>query len=197
MKSALGQVFLGRARDAALRIVESAKSTYVVMYQDSRHSLEKHTMPAVTIEKSVVINRPIAEVFDTATCMESCINWWTTVKEATKITPGPTAVGTEYRHISRFMGIAVEARPVITVLDAPRHFAYQSRTPNVALDMDFQFEEVEGGTKMTIKLIAQPSENIVSQTMLPLLTSAAERQFDNDMLALKEMMENGVKVKLW
>lgn len=154
-------------------------------------------MGNVTTENSVIINRPIEEVFETATCMESCINWWTMVQDAKKITPGPTSVGTEYRHLGKFMGIKVEAHPVVTVLEPPYHFAYKSDTSSADMDVDFTFEPVDGGTKMTIKMDARSNWNIVSQTMLPLVVNAAGRQFQNDMQGLKEMMENGVKVKIW
>ncbi len=154
-------------------------------------------MNPVTTEKSVIINRPIEEVFETATCMESCINWWTMIKDAKKVTPGPTAIGTEYRHTAKFMGISVESHPVVTALEAPHHFAYTSNTPSSTMDVDFTLEAVEGGTKLTIKMIAQPSGNVVTQTMLPLVVNAAGRQFGSDMEGLKDMMENGVKVKIW
>ena len=65
------------------------------------------------------------------------------------------------------------------------------------MDVDFTLEAVEGGTKLTIKMIAQPSGNVVTQTMLPLVVNAAGRQFGSDMEGLKDMMENGVKVKIW
>ena len=154
-------------------------------------------MGNVALSNSIVINRPIREVFDTATCMESCINWWTMVKEAKKVSDGPTSVGTEYRHIAKFMGISVESRPVVTKLDPPYLFAYRSGTPSSMMDVEFTFEEVEGGTKMTVSMDAEPNANVVSQIVLPLIVNGANRQFLNDMQGLKDMMESGVKVRLW
>lgn len=154
-------------------------------------------MDKITIVKEIVINRPIQEVFETATCMESCINWWTMIKEAKKVSEGPTAVGTEYRHIAKFMGVSVESRPVVTLLEPPYRFAYQSRTPTAHMDVTFMFEEVSGGTKMTIQMEADPIPNMFAQTLLPMVMNAAGRQFQSDMDTLKAMMENDVKVKVW
>lgn len=154
-------------------------------------------MGTVTTESSVVINRPIQDVFDTATCMESCINWWTIIKEAKKVTPGPTQIGTEYVHTGKFMGISVQTHPVVSAIEAPHHFAYRSSTAGADMDVSFDFAEVDGGTKMTIKMVAQPLGNRVSQALLPVLVNAAQRQFSNDMQGLKALMENDVKVRIW
>jgi hypothetical protein len=154
-------------------------------------------MATVITENTVTINRPIAEVFETATCLESCINWWTMVQDTKKITPGPTAVGTEYLHSGKFMGIKVESHPVVTVLEPPYQFAYRSETSSAIMNVEYRFESVDSGTKMTMKMVAEPIGNLVTQTMMPLVISATKRQFQNDMLSLKDMMESGVKVKVW
>ena len=154
-------------------------------------------MATLSTENTVTINRPIAEVFETATCLESCINWWTMIQDTKKITPGPTAVGTEYQHMGKFMGIGLETHPVVTMLEPPYQFAYHSETSSAIMDVEYRFESVDGGTKMTIKMVAEPVGNLVSKAMLPLVINASSRQFHNDMLALKDMMESGVKVKVW
>ena len=154
-------------------------------------------MEAITTENSIIINRPIEEVFDTATCMESCINWWTMVQEAKKITPGPIAVGTEYQHIGRYMGMTMEAHPIVSALESPHHFAYTSDTPTADMVVDYHFEPADGGTKMSMTMVANPKEGIIDEAMAGQMMDGFSRQFQSDMLNLKGMMEGGVKVKLW
>lgn len=150
-----------------------------------------------SIKKSIIINRPIDEVYDTATCLESCVNWQAMMVEAKQVTPGDKGVGTQYKHKAKFMGITVETNPVITVYEPPYHFAFANTTGVFPFEAEFTFEAVEDGTRLSITLSTQGFRNVVSELTFPVLIKAASRQYENDMAILKDMMENGVKVKVW
>ncbi len=153
-------------------------------------------MAMITTENSVIINRPIEEVFDTATCMESCVNWWTMLTEAKKVSAGPTGVGSEYHHTAKFMGVEMEARPVITVWEPAQRFAYKSDTATAEMEVAYTFEPVDGGTYFRSVMNADTKDNVISAEMLPVIAHAMARQLEDDMNVLKEMMNNGVQVKI-
>jgi len=45
-------------------------------------------------------------------------------------------------------------------------------------------------------MVAPPKGGILSQAVLPIVVNAAGREFTNDRVTLKDVMENGVKVRL-
>jgi uncharacterized protein YndB with AHSA1/START domain len=62
----------------------------------------------IRIEKSVVINRPLAEVFEYVANFEDYAQWATEVVEAKKTSEGPLGVGTTYTHFVQVLGVRAE-----------------------------------------------------------------------------------------
>ncbi|MDZ4764545.1 MAG: SRPBCC family protein, partial [Chloroflexota bacterium] len=147
------------------------------------------------IEKSIIINRPIEEVFDVATCLESCVNWQTMMIGSEKVTPGAKGVGTQYKHTAKFMGIPVITQPVITVNEPPHRFAYHNQSGAFGYEVQFNFESVADGTRFDAVLTTDSASNLIAEIAIPLLVGAASRQYDNDLSLLKGMMETGLQVK--
>ncbi len=145
---------------------------------------------------SIIIERPIDEVFSTATCLESCVNWQTFMVNAEKVSEGPVHVGSQYKHSGRFLGMTGDAFPVVTALEPPHLFAYENdgRFP---FNVEYRFESVPEGTRMTCKMYVPPGNNPIIHMAMPLLMNALSRQFTSDLQSLKEMMEAGVKVRKW
>ena len=149
-------------------------------------------MPTYT--HSVVIDRPIDEVFKNATCLKGCVNWQASVVKTEQVGEGPAQVGARYKHNIKFMGRTFEAQPIITVYDPPHHFAHKDPNASVAYETFFDFEEVPEGTRFTIRVEVEPAQSFMGRVTLPIFLNAMGRQFDSDTSMLKELLESGVTV---
>jgi uncharacterized protein YndB with AHSA1/START domain len=152
-------------------------------------------MSQQSIEKSIVINRPIEEVFDTATCLRSCVNWQASVVQAEKVSDGPTGVGTQFKHTGKFLGISFESNPVVTRYEPSRVFGY-SNGGSPQFDVLFSFEPVGEGTRFTAKVSSNNPDTVFRQIALPLVVAAMGRGIETAMHNLKDLMEANVAVKL-
>jgi hypothetical protein len=142
------------------------------------------------IVKSLVINRPIEEVYDVATCQRRCVVWQSGIVNAEKVTEGPAGVGSEYEHMSSFLGFRATNRPRITVWDPPYRFAVHSDGSASSYDVEMSFEEVEGGTRMTSTFTMEGANAMLSRFTEPLVRMGLERMTERDLNTLKELMEN-------
>ncbi len=142
------------------------------------------------IKNSVVINRPIAEVFDIATCQQRCVVWQSGMVTARKLTEGPVGVGTEYEQSSQMLGFQATNHPVITVWEPPHRFAYHSEGNRSTIDVEMSFEEVDGGTRMTVSTHMPEARDMMTRFTEPLVRQMMNRMMRNDLDNLKELMEN-------
>jgi uncharacterized protein YndB with AHSA1/START domain len=145
--------------------------------------------------QSIVINRPIEEVFDVATCQERCLVWRGPILATKKSSDGPVGVGSTYEHKVKFLGITVEAKPVITAWEPPHRAEFENRTGPVSYDSTFTFEVTEQGTKVTTRIQAKPG-GAFGHIPERLVHSAITRQHKADLEALKELLENATEIKV-
>jgi len=78
-----------------------------------------------TIERSVVIDRPIEEVFRFLHDPRNDSLWQTTLVESTQLDDGPLRIGTLVRERRRFLGVQVEMTKEITEYEPPRRSAFK------------------------------------------------------------------------
>jgi len=104
-------------------------------------------------EISVVIARPVAEVFAYVDDVSREHEWQPQLAEATQSPTGPTATGTRKRYVSHFLGKRVENTYVVTAYEPGVRIATES-TPDSALRArsEIRFEEARGGTRVTMSI---------------------------------------------
>jgi hypothetical protein len=145
------------------------------------------------VVQSVVINRPIAEVFDVATCQERCVIWRGPIVFTAKTSDGPSNVGSTYIHKVKFLGVTVEANPVITAWEPPYRAEVKNKMGLITYTSTFTCEEVEGGTKLTT-IIQAETGGALKHIPDALVHKAIMRQHAGDLQALKDMMENEIAI---
>lgn len=146
-------------------------------------------------KQSIIINRPIEEVFDVATCHERCVVWRGPIADAKKTSDGPAGVGTSYHHTLTFLGQSVAAEPVITVWDPPYRAEFENHKGPATYKSEFVCEPVEQGTKLTTGIQLEIS-GIFRHIPDVLVRQAAMRQHKSDLQALKDLLENGIEIKV-
>jgi carbon monoxide dehydrogenase subunit G len=105
---------------------------------------------AARIESAVMIARPVEEVFAFLTDLERSAKVDPTVESVEKTSEGPIGVGTTFRLRQHALGRSSDATVAFTGLERNRRVDFESRVGPLRPRMSMTFEEVEGGTRVTV-----------------------------------------------
>lgn len=140
----------------------------------------------INLKYSIVINAPIETVFTFATDPKNYTKWQGGV-DALEYENEP-AVGEQYTEVRKFMGVEMRTKLEITQLEENKVWAAATLSGPVPYSVVVTYEVVEGGTKMTTEIEAEPGG------FFKLAEGAVRKQLESgikeDSQALKEMIEN-------
>jgi uncharacterized membrane protein len=148
------------------------------------------------IEHSVVINRPVEEVFDVATCLRRCVVWRSAILASAKTSEGPVGVGTTFDQDVRVLGMTRTNTAVITAYEPPHLFAYEHVTGLNAYQARFTFQPENGGTRFTVTVDGEPHSAWLRIVPTSLLLRWIGNTIEQEMATLKMMMENEVDLEV-
>ncbi len=144
---------------------------------------------AIREELSVVIERPVEEVFAFVTDPENEPLWQSTSLETERTSGGPVGVGSTFRNTSKFLGHRVESAYEVTEMETPRKQCVKIVSGPIPGSGCYLFEPAEDGTRFTQKFDAEVGGFF--RLAEPLVARAIRRQFDADMATLKDVLEAG------
>ena len=103
------------------------------------------------VEESVVINRPLEEVFDYVADRENLPEWSSPVQEVRSETQGPLdEEGTRFTTVAKYLGRSFETSFEVIIHDPPHRHTDRSMGGPFPQEYTHIFEEVEGGkTRLT------------------------------------------------
>jgi len=127
----------------------------------------------IKAEKSMVIKRPIEEVFAYVGDQTNTPRWQSGLVEVRRLTDGPPRVGTQHAFVRRFMGRKMEA--------------FRTITGPVALEASYLFEAVAGGTKLTSRIEMDASGLV--RLAEPLIARSLKREMDAGFATLRGLLE--------
>jgi uncharacterized protein YndB with AHSA1/START domain len=140
-----------------------------------------------SIETSIVINRPIGEVFALVSDAENSPRWASQSVTYRKTATGPLGVGTTYRIVNSVMGWPVESNIVVTEYEPNQRYTIASTGGPFRFVARHIFEAVEGGTR--IHLTSQAEVSGLFRLVAPLVISLTRRQVRANYRNLKRLME--------
>ena len=109
----------------------------------------------ITVESSVVINKPVAVVFAYASNNANSPKWQAGVDSV--IEEGPSnVVGSKYTEVRKFMGQEMKSTIEVTAFVADSKFAGKVIKGPVPFEVTVTFEASGGGTKMTTRVEGEP-----------------------------------------
>ena len=147
---------------------------------------ERQEKDMATLELSIVINRPVEEVFAFASNPENTPKWSSVSSEVKITSAGPIGVGTTYRSVVTFLGRRSESEVEFTEYEPNRSFAQKTKSGPVPVENRVTFERVDGGTRVTFSSVAELGGFF--KLAEPLLVSMVKRQFEADFANLKDLM---------
>lgn len=110
----------------------------------------------IKVEKSIVINRPVADVFAYACNPANEPKWQDGVVEAHMSSGDAPAVGAEMIETRKFMGREMVSTLKVTEFETNKKFAGKVTEGPVPFEVTETFEAVDGGTKVTIQIQGEP-----------------------------------------
>ena len=101
-------------------------------------------------EASVVINRPIDEVFAYVDDIGNASQWQSYVLESEQTSEGPKGVGTTERGLMQFLGRRIEWTAEITEYEPNSKIKDKVTAGPMSIEQTLTLEPVEGGTRLTL-----------------------------------------------
>ena len=138
-------------------------------------------------ESSVVINRPVEEVFAFTTEPGNSTQWQSWLVESSKTSEGPVGVGTTGREVRRFMGLQIETTGEITEFEPNQRASVKSTSGLASMQGTWTFESVEGSTRFTT--MTELDMGGMFKLAGPVLSRMIQRQIETDVANLKDLLE--------
>jgi uncharacterized protein YndB with AHSA1/START domain len=139
-----------------------------------------------TFENTVMIARPIEDVFGFLSDLENIPKWNYAIIETRKVSEGPVGVGTTYRQV-RSVPSRSEERLEITTYDPPRQLEIRGQLGPFASRLVYALEAIPAGTRVTntVELELRGPGRLLGRVAVPRVREAVAANLGR----LKELLE--------
>lgn len=141
----------------------------------------------IKVKHSVVIDRPLAEVFAYVTDIEKMPVWSSEVEKAWKTSEGPMGKGTTFSSVAKLLGRRVENTLEVTEYEPNMKWFLKPTSGPVSGEIEFQFESVAEGTKFSVALEAETGGFF--KLGEPIVNRMLQRQYETNGATLKDLLE--------
>ncbi len=139
------------------------------------------------IEQTVVIARPVSEVFAFVASALDWPRWHSTMMEAEQTSPGEVGVGATFRGINREMGMRMPWTSEATHYERDRKWGETITSGSTAIQEQITFEPLGTGT-----MIKQEYDLRVGgalRLLSPVLVASMRREMKGNLTRLKGILE--------
>lgn len=141
----------------------------------------------ITVEKSIEINKPAAEVFAFMSDFANDMKWQSGLIRSEKTSDGPMGVGTTGLYVQKVMGKEMKNEVQVTAYDPPTRFAAKTTSGPVQFEFTATYEETGGKTRVNMIMNGEASGFFkVAEGMIK---AELEKTFEADFLKLKQLLE--------
>jgi len=138
------------------------------------------------IERSIVIDRPIDEVFEFTHDLTKNLLWQATLVEVVLLTDGPMRAGSRWREVHRFLGKRIETVVELTEYEPNTRSAVKTVSGPVPLSGTYLLEPVDGATRFTVTGEVNPQG--ILNLAEPVLARMAGRELESSLGHLEELL---------
>ena len=138
-------------------------------------------------EKSMVIDRPIEEVFAFVGDQRNAPWWQSGLVDVKRLTDGPPGIGTRHTFVRSFMGRKLEANNEYIAYEPCKRITFKTTSGPIPLEASYLFESVGEGTNLT-STIEMHATGFVGLAE-PLIARSLRREMDAAFVALKDLLE--------
>ncbi len=140
----------------------------------------------IKIELSVVIHRPIEEVFAYTNDVSHWAEWNPGLIEASA-PEGPLHVGTRIREVFKFLGRRIESTFELVEYEPNRQVTYRTVAGPIPMTGTQTYEAVDGGTKLTVS--GEGEAGGFFKLAEPVVAQMVRRQNQTGLDNLKDLLE--------
>jgi carbon monoxide dehydrogenase subunit G len=138
-----------------------------------------------SFENTVIIRRPVEEVFAFLADFENVPRWNFAIVETTKTSPGPVGVGTTYRQ-TRSVPTRSEERFEVTTFEPPRRLEVQGQIGPFRARIGYLLEPAGSGTRLR-NLVDLGSSGPLT-LVAPLVTSRVKHAVAANLETLEQLL---------
>jgi uncharacterized protein YndB with AHSA1/START domain len=138
-------------------------------------------------EASVVINRPVQELWDYLSDVSNVPVWMSYVLEAEQTSEGPLGVGTKFQGVSHFLGRRIQRTSEVTQIEPNSGWKEKVSAPPIAFEESYIFESVEGGTESTF--VVDGHSGGFFRLTDPIVVRMMQRDIEANVGNLKDILE--------
>jgi len=110
----------------------------------------------IKVEHSIVINRPVPEVFAFVTDPANNTKWQDGLIESRMTSSGPMEVGAQVTDVRKFLGSDMESKLEVTVFEPNKRFVQKVISGPIQFEIIQTFDPSVNGTKLTILTQGEP-----------------------------------------
>jgi uncharacterized protein YndB with AHSA1/START domain len=142
---------------------------------------------AVDVLTEIEIARPPAEVAAFAADPANATRWYENIESVQPRYAGQPTVGSRAEYTARFLGRSMTYTYEITELEPGRRLVMSTDEGPFPMETTYTWEEVPGGTRMTLRNRGEPSG--FAGVAAPLMERAIRRANRKDLSRLKGVLE--------
>ncbi len=146
---------------------------------------------AIAGSASVLVDRPISEVWTFVSDVEKMDLWAKGVSEPRRTSEGEVAPGSTFTSKFTHRGRTFDVRYSVTVCEPPSRFGIESSQGPLQYSGVVGLESVEGATRVTNTIETGSATGVMSGLMARLLRWGMRRQLSKELGVLKRVIERG------
>jgi len=142
----------------------------------------------INVKDSIVIHRPIEELFAYVSDLSNGPEWQNGLIEVRKTTAGPLGVGTCFTFVRKFLGRKLEADNEFTVYRPNEIVTFRTTSGPIPVEASYLFATEPEGTRVTCH-IEMKTEGF-SRLAEPLIAASIRRDMRAEFDYLKDLLES-------
>ena len=140
-----------------------------------------------TETNTILIHRPITEVFAFVADPENLPKWASRTYDITKTSEATLGVGTRFMGVGRFLGQRLESHQEVIEYEPSWKYATRSNSGPLTFILRYSFEPVEGNTRIVFTAEVEPGGFL--KVAEAIFAKAIKRLYENDLRRLKDLLE--------
>ena len=142
---------------------------------------------AIKVSESVVISKPVSDVFAFVADHDNLPTWTVGVKASRRLTEGPPMTGAKYRVVGKLLGRSVDSEYEVTAFEQDRGFEGTMTSPMFGFSECYSFEPKGEATSVSMSAAVEPRGPF--RLITPIMAAGVRRQVKADHLRLKAFLE--------
>ena len=141
----------------------------------------------ISINLTVLILRPIWEVFDFVTNPANNSKWQYGSLESVQISDGYMRAGTVFSSFGYFMGRRIQSDFEVIEFETNKSYGFETISGPIQLQASYSFESLDRGTNVIVSSLINPGGFF--KLIDPIVARVAKKQFKENFISLKELLE--------